>query len=136
MQGDGAINLAELHAWLWREHGYGGSLRSIQRYWKRTWPAPAIRARRRVETPPGAQVQVDWAHFGGVIIGAEAVDLVALHMVLSWSRKEAVVWARGKGMLSWLACHTACFERLEPPRLSRRQLRLSHAAISRFWLAA
>ena len=53
MQGDGAINLAELHAWLWREHGYGGSLRSIQRYWKRTWPAPAIRARRRVETPPG-----------------------------------------------------------------------------------
>lgn len=112
MQGDGAINLAELHAWLWREHGYGGSLRSIQRYWKRTWPAPAIRARRRVETPPGAQVQVDWAHFGGVIIGAEAVDLVALHMVLSWSRKEAVVWARGKGMLSWLACHTACFERL------------------------
>jgi len=33
-------------------------------------------------------------------------------MVLSWSRKEAVVWARGKDMLSWLSCHTAAFRRL------------------------
>ena len=109
---DAAINLVELHAWLRREHGYTGSLRSIQRYWKRTFPAPAIRARRRVETPPGAQAQVDWAHFRGVLIGNEAIDLVALHMVLSWSRKEAVVWARSKDMLSWQSCHTACFSRL------------------------
>ena len=35
---DAAINLVELHAWLTREHGYTGSLRSIQRYWKRTRP--------------------------------------------------------------------------------------------------
>ncbi len=110
--GSGAVNLAELHAWLVREHGYGGSLRSVQRYWKRTYPAPAIRARRRVETPPGAQAQVDWAHFRGVHVGPERVDLVAFHMVLSWSRREAVVWARNKDMLSWLACHTAGFERL------------------------
>lgn len=111
-QGDAAINLAELHGWLTREHGYSGSLRSIQRYWKRTFPAPAIRARRRVETPPGAQAQVDWAHFRGVLIGNEALDLVAFHMVLSWSRKEAVFWARSKDMLSWQGCHTACFSRL------------------------
>ena len=112
LQGAGAVNLAALHAWLVREHGYGGSLRSVQRYWRRTYPAPAIRARRRVETPPGAQVQVDWAHFRGVQVGPDRVDLVAFHMVLSWSRKEAVVWARSKDMLSWLACHTAAFERL------------------------
>ena len=112
LQGAGAINLAALHGWLVREHGYGGSLRSVQRYWKRTYPAPALRARRRVETPPGAQAQVDWAHFRGVRVGPEPVDLVAFHMVLSWSRKEAVVWARGKDMLAWLSCHTAGFERL------------------------
>jgi transposase len=106
------INLAALHTWLRVEHGYDGSLRSVQRYWKRAYPAPVIRARRRVETPPGAQAQVDWAHFPGVILGDEAVDLVALHMVLSWSRKEAIVWARSKDMLSWIACHTACFARL------------------------
>jgi transposase len=106
------INLAALHTWLRVEHGYDGSLRSVQRYWKHAYPAPAVRARRRVETPPGAQAQVDWAHFPGVIIGTEAVDLVAMNMVLSWSRKEAIVWARSKDMLSWVACHSACFARL------------------------
>jgi hypothetical protein len=44
MQGDTPINLAVLHAWLVSEHGYSGSLRSIQRYWARTDPAPAVQA--------------------------------------------------------------------------------------------
>jgi transposase len=52
-QEDGGVNLAALHDWLRREHGYDGSLRSVQRYWRRTFPAPGIRARRRVETPAG-----------------------------------------------------------------------------------
>ena len=55
---------------------------------------------------------MDWAHFPAVIVGDAAVDLVALHMVLSWSRQEAIVWARSKDMLAWLGCHTACFVRL------------------------
>ena len=111
-QGESGVNLAALHEWLRCEHGYVGSLRSVPRYWKRTYPVPVIRARRRVETPPGAQAQVDWAHFPGVMLGEEAVDLLAMHMVLSWSRREAIVWSRAKDMLSWLACHTACFARL------------------------
>jgi len=45
MQGDAPINLAVLHAWLVSEHGYSGSLRSIQRYWARTDPVPAVQAR-------------------------------------------------------------------------------------------
>lgn len=111
-QDGGRINLADLHAWLEREHGYKGSLRSVQRYWKRAFPAPAIRARRRVETPAGAQAQVDWAEFPGVVLGHEEIDLVALVVTLSWSRKRAVVWARSKDMLSWQACQIACFQRL------------------------
>jgi transposase len=111
-QGEGAVNLAALHAWLRREHGYEGSLRSVQRYWRRAYPVPAVRARRRVETPAGAQAQVDWAHFPGLLLGEEVVDLVALHMVLSWSRREAIVWSRGRDALSWQSCHTGCFARL------------------------
>jgi hypothetical protein len=53
-QGDGPINLAALHTWLGCEHGYTGSLRSVQRYWRHAYPAPALRARRRVETPAKA----------------------------------------------------------------------------------
>jgi transposase len=111
-RGEGGVNLAALHDWLCREHGYAGSLRPVQRYWQRADPAPAVRARRRVETPPGAQAQVDRAHFPGLVLGGEAVDLVALHMVLSWSRREAIVWARARDALSWQTCHTGCFARL------------------------
>jgi transposase len=107
-----ALNLAALHEWLVMEHDYRGSLRSIQRYWRRAFPAPVLRARRRVETPPGAQAQVDWAHFPQVIVGGERVALLALHMVLSHSRFEAVIWSYGKDQLAWLDCHTRAFERL------------------------
>src|SRR3954453_21798558 len=51
LQANGPINLAELHAWLVAEHGYRGSLRSVQRYWARTHPAPWVRARRRDADP-------------------------------------------------------------------------------------
>jgi transposase len=111
-QEDGRVNLAALHDWLCREHDYAGSLKSVQRYWSRTYPAPAIRARRRVETPAGAQAQVDWAEFPGTVLGDEVVDLVALIVTLSWSRKRSVVWARSKDMLSWQACQIASFHRL------------------------
>lgn len=111
-QAEGRINLAHLHDWLRREHGWTGSLKSVQRYWKRTYPAPKIRSRRRVETPPGAQAQVDWVEFPGVTLGREEIDLVALIVTLSWSRKRAVAWARCKDMLSWQSCQIACLQRL------------------------
>jgi transposase len=111
-QEDSAINLAALHEWLVAEHGYDGSLRSVQRFWANRYPAPAIRARRRVETPPGAQAQADWAHFPHVIIGGQGKSLVAFKMVLSHSRKDAIVWSESKDMLAWLGCHTQAFRRL------------------------
>jgi hypothetical protein len=55
---------------------------------------------------------VDWAEYPGMAIGGETIDLVALVVTLSWSRKRAVVWARSKDMLSWQACQMACLQRL------------------------
>jgi transposase len=107
-----ALNLALLHQWLVREYDYPGSLRSIERYWKKTYPAPKLRARRRVETPPGAQSQVDWAHFPGVVVGGEPVDLVAFRMVLSHSRYSVVVWSHKKDQLAWHRCHNEAFRRI------------------------
>ncbi len=69
-QPDGrGLNTAELHDWLVAEHDYPGSRRSVQRFVSDTYPAPARRARRRVETPPGAQAQADGATFLHVVIG-------------------------------------------------------------------
>ena len=107
-----AVNLSVLHEWLIREYGYSGSLRSVQRYWHKAYPAPRLRARRRVETPPGAQAQVDWAHFPGVIVGGAPTDLLAFCMVLSHSRHSALVWSHKKDQLAWHRCHNEAFRRL------------------------
>ncbi|WP_376693608.1 hypothetical protein [Wenzhouxiangella sp. EGI_FJ10409] len=41
------------------EYDYAGSLRSLKRYVSANYPPPRQRARRRIETPPGAQAQID-----------------------------------------------------------------------------
>jgi len=111
-QGDGPINLADLHAFLVAEHDYPGSVRSIQRYYHERYPAPKRRARRRVETPPGAQAQADWAVFPRVPVGGEVTPLLAFHLELSHSRHGAVVWSRRKDQLSWLHCHNEALTRI------------------------
>ncbi|WP_146907253.1 IS21 family transposase [Arenimonas daejeonensis] len=105
-------NLAALHAWLAAEHGYTGSLRSVQRFVADRYPPPPRRARRRVETPPGAQAQVDWAQFPRMVVAGQAVTLHAFHLVLSHSRFGAVVWMPAQDSLCWLAAHNAAFERV------------------------
>jgi transposase len=47
----GALNLADLHTWLVVEHGYDGSLRSVERYFRKIFPRPRRRAQRRFESP-------------------------------------------------------------------------------------
>jgi len=81
---DGIVNLAALHSWLQSEYGYAGSLRSVQRCLSETYPPPPGRARRRVATPPGAQAQVDWAQFPGLIVAGE---LRTLHAFVSGSKR-------------------------------------------------
>jgi transposase len=106
------LNLAALHDYLVAEHGYGGSLRSVQRYFRAHYPSPRVRARRRVETPPGAQGQADWAHFGGVVVARRSVDLLGFHLQLSWSRFVALLWSLRKDQLSWQEAHLGAFRRV------------------------
>ena len=105
------LNLAVLRAWLVEEHDYSGSLRSLQHLFKRRYPAPKQRARRRVETPPGAQSQADWAEFRGLRIGGGETMLYAFHLEISHSRYDAVVWSARKHELAWLRVHNEAFAR-------------------------
>jgi transposase len=109
---DAPLNLAALHAWLVEEHGYAGSVRSLQRYFRVRYPRPARRARRRIETPPGAQGQADWGEFPRVRVGSEEVALHAFHLALSHSRHEAIVWSAREDQVSWLSAHNGSFRRL------------------------
>ncbi len=109
---EGRMNLAALHDHLVEEYDFTGSRRAVQRYVARSFPRPRIRARRRVETPPGAQAQVDWAEFRDVWLGGQRTTLYALHMQLSHSRFGAIVWSRHKDQLSWQSAHNDALRRL------------------------
>ena len=76
----------------------------MQRYWSRNFPVPRLRARRRVETPPAAQAQVDWAAFPGIVLGGERTDLVvAAHGAQSQPLGgDRVVAAQGHARLAFL----------------------------------
>lgn len=106
------VNVMELYEYLVAEYDYTGSYQSVRRFVRRHYPKPRMRTYRRVETVPGAQSQTDWAEYPRVDIGRGSEPLSAFVMRLSHSRKPAVVWSRGKDLLSWLSCHNAAFERL------------------------
>jgi transposase len=105
-------NVRELHEHLAAEYGYAGSYNSVRRYVRAHYPKPRRRTYRRVETPPGAQTQTDWAEYPRLDVGDGPEPLHAFVMVLSHSRKPAVVWSRDEQLLAWLACHNAAYRRL------------------------
>lgn len=99
-------SIQELYSLLVSRYGYCGSYKAVVRYIRRRIPQPKLRPKRRVETKPGAQAQVDWttvklgiANLGGL------VKVNAFLFVLSFSRMWVVLWALSKNMLSWLDCH-------------------------------
>lgn len=110
--GQAPRNVAALYDWLVGEFGYAHSLRSVQRYVRDRYAPPPVRARRRVETPPGAQAQADWAHYPRVWMGGRQRSLLAFTMQLSWSRYAVTVWCERKHTLAWLSAHNEAFRRL------------------------
>jgi len=105
-------DVRDLYEHLVEEHGYAGSYNSVRRYVRARYPKPRIRTYRRVETPPGAQTQTDWGEYPRIDVGAGPEWLHAFVMVLSHSRKPAVVWSRRADQLSWLSCHNGARRRL------------------------
>lgn len=110
---DGALNLAALHHWLVTEHRYPGSLRSLQRYFKATYPQPRQRARRRVETPPGAQAQADWGEYPRVWIGGRRRTVSVFALKLSFSRYPAFIWSLRQHQLAWHRVHNEGLRRFD-----------------------
>lgn len=109
---DRPVNVKDLYEYLVLEFGYEGSYKSVLRYVRSIYGKPAIRTYRRVETPPGAQAQIDWGEYPGVRVGHETVNLHAFVMTLSHSRKPAVIWSRGLDQQCWHRCHNEAYRRL------------------------
>jgi len=103
-----------LHEYLVEEHDFGGSYKAVRKFVRGRYEAPKRRPRRRIETPPGVQTQTDWFQVDGIDIGLEEgpVTLYGFVMILSHSRKAAVVWSRSMDQLAWQHCHNEAFTRL------------------------
>lgn len=107
-----SVNIRALYDFLVTEHQYQGSYRSVLRFAHARYPRPRLRPFRRVETPPGAQAQVDWGELAGLDTGDGPETLYAFVMVLSHSRKAVVVWCRRMDQLAWHHAHNEAFRRL------------------------
>ena len=103
-----------LHEFLRAEYGYNGSYKSVRKFARARYGRPPVRPFRRVETPPGAQSQSDWGEFRRVDLGDPEgpTTVYAFVMVLSHSRKEAVVWSRSMDQLAWHHVHNEAYRRL------------------------
>ena len=53
-------NVHQLWTYLVDQYSYDGSYKSVRKFVRQRFPAPAKRPFRRIETPPAAQVQSDW----------------------------------------------------------------------------
>lgn len=114
VRGDRSPSVLELHGFLQSTYGYKGSYKSVRKWVRATFAAAPIRSYRRVETPPGAQMQIDWIENVSVDIGDPAGPtlLNAFVMTLSHSRGTAVVWSPSRDQLAWHHCHCEALKRL------------------------
>jgi transposase len=73
-----------------RERGFTGSPRTVRKYVYKTRPQPKREAFLRVETLPGEQAQIDWAHVGRMPVTGGERALWVFVTVLGYSR---ALWA-------------------------------------------
>ena len=72
------------------DRGYTGSLRTLRRFVLPNRPAAAREVYVRVETLPGEQSQIDWAHVGHIRVRGGVRPLYCFVLLLRYSR---AIWA-------------------------------------------
>jgi transposase len=92
-----------------RERGYLGAPDYFRHIVARHRPRPPAEAYLRLRTLPGEQAQVDWGHFGKLVIGNAHRPLMAFVMVLSYSRHIFLRFYLGAAMPSFLHGHVSAF---------------------------
>lgn len=95
-----------------RERGYAGSASHFRYRVALLRPRRATEAYLRLRTVPAEQAQVDWGHFGHLMIGRARRPLMAFVMVLSYSRMVFLRFYLDARMPSFLAGHAAAFAAL------------------------
>lgn len=85
-----------------RERGYRGSARTVREHVAAVRPTPRREAFLRIESLPGEQAQIDWAHIGNIDVPGGRRALWAFVMVLGYSR---AMWGE---LVFDLTVHSLC----------------------------
>ena len=91
------------------DRGYTGSIRQLRRSVETLRPRPQ-EAFLRTQVYVGEQAQVDWAHFGTVMVGKARRTLSCFVMTLSWSRGLYLEFFFDQTMENFLRGHVHAFE--------------------------
>jgi len=102
------LTASRLHAMV-RERGYTGGPDHFRHLVACHRPRPAAEAYLRLRTLPGEQAQVDWGHFGHLVVGRAKRPLMAFVMVLSYSRRIFLRFSLNARMDSFLRGHVLAF---------------------------
>lgn len=92
-----------------RERGYPGGPDHFRYMVSLHRPKRRAEAYLRLRTLPGEQAQIDWGHFGHIVIGRAKRPLMAFVMVLSFSRKIFLRFYLNQRMSNFLDGHEAAF---------------------------
>jgi len=110
---DRSPNATALYEFLSCAHDYGGSQKSVRKFVAQRLGRPAKRPFRRVEVPPGSQVQIDWSEHRDVLVGLVGVVTVyVLHLQLGHSRRQVDIACLACDQLAWQHGHLEAFRRL------------------------
>ncbi len=93
-----------------QERGYPGGIDHFRHLISYYRPKPAAEAYLRLRTLPGEQAQVDWGHFGYMMLGQAKRPLMAFVMVLSYSRKIYLHFYLNQRTENFLRGHENAFQ--------------------------
>jgi len=92
-----------------RERGYTGRPDHFRHVVACHRPRPKAEAYLRLRTLPGEQGQVDWGHFGHLVVGRARRPLMAFIMVLSYSRQIFLRFFLDARLENFLRGHVGAF---------------------------
>lgn len=92
-----------------QERGYSGGISRLRECVRLLRPKPKIEPFLRLHKLSGEEAQVDWGHFGKVIIGRAVRPLVMFTMTLSYSRAVYLCFFHDAQMANFQAGHVAGF---------------------------
>ena len=103
------LTATRLHGMV-QARGYRGGVDHFRHLIIAHRPRPHAEAYLRLRTLPGEQTQIDWGHFGYLVIGRARRPLMAFVMVLSYSRQIYLRFFLDARMENFLRGHMGAFQ--------------------------